>query len=106
MTAPSLQRTLSVARKETLHILRDPQTLFFTLFFPILELFLIGYGIDTNVRHVKTVIFDAAGTQESRALLQRFENSQDFKIVSRVFSDEAMSQAIVAGPAHVGIKIP
>ncbi|HXG10790.1 MAG TPA: ABC transporter permease [Gemmataceae bacterium] len=106
MAGGTLQRTYSVARKELLHILRDPQTLFFTLFIPVLELFLLGYAIDTNVRHVRTVILDQAGTQESRLLLQRFENSQDFKIVAQVFSDEELSRALVAGRARVGIKIP
>ena len=37
----SLQRTYSVARKELLHILRDPMTLFFTLIIPILQLFML-----------------------------------------------------------------
>jgi ABC-2 type transport system permease protein len=106
MAASSLQRTYSVARKELIHILRDPQTLFFTLFVPVVELFMLGYAIDTNVRHVRTVICDQAGTQESRVLLQKFENSQDFDIVARVFSDEELSRAIVAGKARVGIKIP
>lgn len=106
MAGLSWQRTVSVARKELLHILRDPQTLFFTLFIPVLELFMLGYAIDTNVRHVRTFIVDHAGTQESRALLQRFENSQDFKIVGRLFSDEELSRAIVAGKARVGIVIP
>ena len=71
-----LQRIVSVARKEVLHILRDPMTLFFTLFVPVVQLFMLGYAIDTNVRNVRTVIYDQAGTQESRALLRRFENSQ------------------------------
>ena len=63
------------------------------------ELFMLGYAIDTNVRNVRTVIYDQAGTQESRALLQRFENSQTFKIVGRVFSDEELSRASSrAGP--------
>src|SRR5215831_12072096 len=81
-------------------------TLFFTLFIPILELFMLGYAIDTNVRHVRTVILDLSGTQESRQLLQRFENSDDFTIVARVFSDEELHRAIVAGKAHVGVKVP
>ena len=81
-------------------------TLMFTLLIPVAELFLLGYAIDTNVRHVRTVILDQAGTQESRAVLQRFENSEDFRIVGRVFSDEEMSRAIVAGKARRGIKIP
>src|SRR3954451_17535687 len=97
MPALSLRRMSSVSVKEVYHILRDPMTLFFTLIIPVLELFMLGYAIDTNVRHVRTVILDLSGTQESRQLLQRFENSEDFTIVSRVFSDEALSRTIVAG---------
>ena len=100
------QRLASVARKEFLHIIRDPMTLFFTLFIPIIELFMLGYAIDTNVRHVRTVVFDQADTQESRALLRQFENSKDFSIKQRVFTDEALRAAIVGGQARVGIKIP
>jgi ABC-2 type transport system permease protein len=106
MSPGSFRRLSSVARKEVIHILRDPMTLFFTLVIPILELFMLGYAIDTNVRHVRTVILDLAGTQESRQLLQRFENSDDFTIVGRVYSDEELHHAIVSGAAHVGVKIP
>jgi ABC-2 type transport system permease protein len=100
------QRVASVARKEFLHILRDPMTLFFTLFIPIVELFMLGYAIDTNVRHVHTVVLDQARTQESRELLRGFTNSEDFSIVGEVFTDQALTEAIVAGKARVGIKIP
>ncbi|HEV3119407.1 MAG TPA: ABC transporter permease, partial [Gemmataceae bacterium] len=70
------------------------------------ELFMLGYAIDTNVRHVGTVVFDQADTQESRALLREFTNSEDFTIKDYVYSDGALRDAIVAGKAHVGIKIP
>lgn len=102
----SVQRAVSVAKKEFLHIIRDPATLFFSLFIPVMELFMLGYAIDTNVRHVPTVVFDLARTQESRQLVLSFENSQDFKVIDEVFTDAALSEAIVAGRAHVGIKIP
>jgi ABC-2 type transport system permease protein len=102
----SLQRTGSVARKEFLHIVRDPATLFFALFIPVLQLFMLGYAIDTNIRHMRTVVADFAGTQESRQLLQKFENSQDFHIVACVYSELELSQAIVAGKARVGVIIP
>ena len=36
------QRLASIARKEMLHIFRDGQTLFMTLFFPIVELMMLG----------------------------------------------------------------
>src|SRR5690349_5165312 len=64
MTGDTLLRTFSIARKEMLHIVRDPQTLFFTIFVPVMELFMLGYAIDTNVRNVRTVVADHAGTQE------------------------------------------
>ena len=102
----SMRRLTSVARKEFLHILRDPMTLFFTLFIPICEMFMLGYAINTNVRHVRTVVMDLSGTQESRELLRQFENSEDIAIVGRVYSDEEMSGLIVAGKVRVGIKIP
>src|SRR4026208_2329313 len=106
MNAFSLRRTFSIGRKEFLHIIRDPQTLFFTLFVPILELFMLGYAIDTNVRHVRTVLADYAGTQESRALAKQLENSQALDIVARTYSEEEAQRMIVAGTVRVGVVIP
>ena len=102
----SWQRLHSVARKELLHILRDPMTLFFTLFIPVVELFMLGYAIDVNVRNIPTVVLDQAKTQESRILLQRFTNTDDFLIIREVSREEELTRAIVAGEARVGIKIP
>jgi ABC-2 type transport system permease protein len=67
---------------------------------------MLGYAIEMNVRNIPTVVLDQARTQESRALLRSFENSDDFTIVGEVFSDAELTQAIVAGRARVGIKIP
>src|SRR5437868_584319 len=103
----SFQRLFSVARKESLHILRDPGTLFFALFIPVLELFMLGYAIDTNIRDVSTVVLDLAKTTESRQLLTRFETSTSFKIRPEIiYTDKELTDAIIAGRARVGIKIP
>lgn len=102
----SFQRLATVARKELLHILRDPGTLFFSLFIPILELFMLGYAIDTNVRHIPTVVMDQAQTQESRELIRQFVTTEDFDILRYVYREEELTRAIVAGEARVGIKIP
>ena len=92
--ATALRRTVSVARKEFLHMLRDPGTLFFSLAIPVLELFMLGYAIDTNVRHIRTVVYDACQTQESRAYLKAFENSDDFDVTEMVYRDD--DRAIVS----------
>ena len=81
MSSLFVRRTYAVARKELVHLRRDPSTLFFAIFIPVLELFMLGYAIDTNVRHVRTIILDQAGTQESRSLIRAFETSDDFDVV-------------------------
>jgi ABC-2 type transport system permease protein len=102
----SWQRIHSMARKELLHIIRDRSTLLMTLFFPIVEMIMLGYAIDTNVRNIPTIILDQCKTEESRRLLRSFENSDDFQIVAWAGNDQELTRAIVAGTAHVGIKIP
>jgi len=96
----------AVFYKETLHVRRDFGTLFFSLIIPLLQMLLLGYGIDTNIRQINTVVFNADGRQESRELLDRLKNSDTFHVVRYVNSDQDLNNMIIAGKAHVGIKIP
>ena len=92
--------------KETLHVRRDFATLFFSLIIPILQMFLLGYGIDTNIRQINTVVYNADGRQESRELLDRLKNSDTFRIYRFVNNDRDLNDAIISGKCRVGIKIP
>jgi ABC-2 type transport system permease protein len=102
----SFQRTYAVARKEFLHIIRDPATLFFALFIPVLELFMLGYAINTNVRFIATVVLNQCRTEESKRMIRMFENSKDFRVIKEVSTEADMNWMIVSGKAKVGIKIP
>jgi ABC-2 type transport system permease protein len=96
----------AVFYKEVLHVRRDFATLFFSLIIPLLQMVVLGFGIDTNIRQVNTVVFNADGRRESRELIDRLKNSDTFHVVRYVQSDQDMNDAIVAGKARVGIKIP
>jgi len=96
----------AVFYKETLHVRRDFGTLFFSLIIPLLQMLLLGYGIDTNIRQINTVVFNADGRRESRELLDRLKNSDTFHVVRYVNSDAEMNNMIIGGKARVGIKIP
>ncbi|HXR33229.1 MAG TPA: ABC transporter permease [Verrucomicrobiae bacterium] len=96
----------AVFYKESLHIRRDFSTLFFSLIIPILQMFLLGYAIDTNVRQINTVIYNADGRRESRELLDRLKNSDTFHLVRYVNSDRDLNDAIISGKCRVGVKIP
>ena len=97
---------IPVCRKEFLHIFRDPGTLFFALLIPMLQLFLFGFAVDTNIREISTVVLDESHTQESRRLLESFAGSDVFNMKIHAGSQEAMYEAIRGGKARVGIRIP
>jgi ABC-2 type transport system permease protein len=92
--------------KETLHVRRDSATLFFSLFIPLIQMFVLGFGIDTNVRNVHTVVYNGDGRRESRELIDRLRNSDTFNVIEYVNNDHDLNDAIVSGRARVGIKIP
>jgi ABC-2 type transport system permease protein len=96
----------AVFYKEALHVRRDFGTLFFSLIIPLLQMFLLGFGIDTNVRQINTVVYNADGRRESRELLDRLKNSDTFHVIRYVSSDHDLNDAIISGKCRVGIKIP
>jgi len=96
----------AVFYKETLHVRRDFGTLFFSLIIPILQMFLLGYGIDTNIRQINTVVYNADGRRESRELLDRLRNSDTFHLARFVNNDKDLNDAIISGKCRVGVKIP
>ena len=96
---------LAVLKKEALHMRRDVGTLRFALLVPLFQLVLFGL-IDTNVKHVPTVVFDQSRTAESRELVRDFVNTSYFDVVEYVRSREQLRERIVAGRASVGVEIP
>ena len=96
---------LPVLKKEAVQMLRDRGTLGFALLIPAFQLALFGL-IDTNVKHVRTVVFDQSRTQASRELVTDFVNTSYFDVVEQAPSRAALREAIVAGRASVGVEIP
>ncbi len=96
----------AVFYKEALHVRRDAGTLFFSLTMPLLQMFLLGYGVDTNIRQINTVVYNADGRRESRELIDRLKNSDTFHIFSYVQNDHDLNDLIISGKTRVGIKIP
>jgi len=96
----------AILYKEFLAVLRDPFTLFFMLFPPLVEMIAFGYALDTDVKHMATMVFDEDRTTESRQLIDQFVNTQTFKVVGEVHSITELADAIRQGKAYVGIQIP
>jgi len=92
--------------KEFIIVWRDPMTLFFMFFPPLVEMIAFGYALDTDVKHMAMMIFNEDRTVESRQLIDRFVNTETFRVVGEVQSIDAMSSEIRKGNAYVGLQIP
>ncbi len=76
----NLRRLTAVARKETLHLVRDWRSLTLALAIPLFLILLYGYALTLDLRLVPTVVWDQSRTPESRELLSLFQNSPYFAI--------------------------
>lgn len=85
---------------------RDRLTLAMMLVIPMVQLLLFGYAIQTEVRHLPTVVLDESRTQESRALVSVLEQTQNFDVVGAVPNRAALKDSIDAGHVKAGIVIP
>ena len=61
-------RVGAIAWKELRQMRRDRMTLAMMVVLPVMQLLLFGYAINTDVRHVPTVIFDQDQSAASRDL--------------------------------------
>ena len=101
-----MRRFRAMIKKEILHMLRDPRTLIFIFIMPVLQLLLLGYANNTDVRNVPTVIFDQSNSQASRALLESFKVTGYFSFDYVASTDADVNNLIAAGKVKVGITIP
>lgn len=108
MTAGFLDpgRTISIARKETRHILRDPYTLTLTIFLPIFLVVYFGIAIDFNLRDLRLTVYDRDQSRASRQLVETFASSGFFKVrngltpaqPSRALESESAKAVLVIEP--------
>jgi ABC-2 type transport system permease protein len=92
--------------KEFIQMRRDRLTLGMMVGIPAIQLLLFGYAIQTEVRHLPTVVLDESRTSESRALIDVIRNTGSFDIIGRVTDRAALEAAIESGRARAALVIP
>lgn len=113
MTNP-IQGLGAIFYKEVRHMRRDPMAVLFAFIMPVLQMIILGAAIDTNIRQVRTAVYDASGSAMmtevsgsavSRAFLDRLRNSDTFRVYKYVHSDAELNEEMISGRASVGVKI-
>ena len=101
-----LRRTLSLTRKEFIHVSRDPRTLAIMIVMPILMLILLGYAATTNIDHLRTAVYDADKTPQSRDLIEAYQASDYFDIVIYANNEEELRYLIDHNDVRGALVIP
>lgn len=101
-----MNRLKAMIRKEFIQMGRDRLTLAMMVMIPIVQLVIFGFAINTDVKHLKTVLFDQSLTQQSREIIDAFTATDYFDITNRVESFREVTDCIQRGSAKVGIILP
>ena len=102
----NLRRLAAVARKESIHVIRDWRSLTLALAIPLIMILLYGYALTLDLRQVPTVVWDQSRTVQSRELLSLFQGSPYFSLVGYHDGYSDLQRDIDRGRAMVAIIIP
>lgn len=103
MPAFSPGRAWAMARKEVMHVVRDPFTLVVALGIPLALVLFFGYAINFNTRDVRLLCLDQDHSRASRQFLEVFTSSGYFNLqqaplagdLLREFDSERVKAAVI-----------
>ncbi len=101
-----LIRLKAIARKELLHVVRDPRSLGLALVIPMLLLSLFGYALTLDVNNVPLVVWDQDETPASREFTRAFSASRYFAVVGQARNYREVERAIDSRLALAALVIP
>jgi ABC-2 type transport system permease protein len=93
-------------RKELIELRQDPRLFGIVIVAPILQLTVLGYAATTDVKDVPVVVVDADRSAASRALVTRFDASENFTVVGMAGSTSDIDAWLERGDAWMALSIP
>lgn len=84
----------AITRKEWLHIVRDPLSIFLLAIGPVLMLILVGYAMAADVKNVPTLILDQDGSPQAAAFVERLDQTQTLDVVGHVSDEQEAESAL------------
>jgi len=101
----SFRRFLAVLRKEWIQVRRDPFALRMIIALPVMQLFLFGYAINTDPKHLPTGLLAVDHSQYERTLVAALKNTGYYDI--RPLASEAEAERGLAdGELLFVVNIP
>ncbi|CAJ0742000.1 ABC transporter permease [Ralstonia mannitolilytica] len=102
----SFQRWWSVVLKEFLQLRRDRVTFAMMIGIPIMQLFLFGFAINTDPKHLLTGVIAADQSEFTRSFLASMRNSDYFELRQTLPDESAGREALAKGQLQFVVSIP
>jgi len=100
-----LERLKCMLIKEIIQALRDPRMRFILFVIPAFQTVVFGYAVNTDVRHIKTAIYDLDNSLESRDLTARFIRSGYFDVTGYIHEDLRVRELIDRGEVKAVLRM-
>lgn len=101
-----MNRIFAIAKKEVLHIIRDPRSLILAMLIPIIFLLLFSYAITLDIDNVKMAVVDLDKTSKSREFIQSFAAAKYFQISQITEKEKELEYFLNKGESVLGVVIP
>ena len=106
MKRASFGRIAALARKELLHIWKDPRTLGIVFLLPTVQLILFGYAFNMEIGEIPLVVIDHDRSVDSRRLVERFAGSDLFSFDAREAAVGDIADRFRARTARAALVVP
>jgi drug efflux transport system permease protein len=101
-----MNRVGHIIRKEFIQLKRDRRMSFIVLFSPVLQLFLLGYAANLDIRNIPLVVCDLDASKTSRDFIAQFPASGYFSLQATVERMSDVDGYINRGKASLGLILP
>lgn len=102
----NFEHIVRIVSKETSQMLRDPRMRAVLFVLPVIQLFILGIAVSSDVRRIDLAIVDQDYSVESRDLLARIGSSGYFRTVATGNSMAVARENLNRGRADAVIEVP
>lgn len=102
----NIRRIIRLLKKELLQIVRDKRSIGLLVVAPVLQLFLFGYAVTTDINHITTAVYDEDHTAASRELIERFTSSGYFIPKYYLSSPRQINELLDDGKVQMVLHVP
>ena len=99
-------KIVTLAEKETKHILRDPRSLGLIFLLPVVMILLYGYAVNLDLKNIPVSVVDYDHSPLSRLLVEKMTGSGYFTLTGRYGKVSQARQSIYSGRSFGIVVIP